>query len=149
MSIGYLDVNWVLGCQFSIRMSIDYFDIMWFLRRVNGQWQHFNVFTVSHIMRPITFISKLLQVIWMHHTYVVLGMIISLSTYRRFRAIVSQLKISLFSVIYIIQKPRYCCVGRRKLVTLHALFGNQYDQIYFSFFSNCEEIKLSKAPPEK
>ena len=45
-------------------------------------------------------------------------------TYRRFHAIVSQLKISLFWVIYIIQKPRYCCVGRRKLVTLHALFGN-------------------------
>ena len=44
--------------------------------------------------------------------------------YRRFNAIVSQLKISLFWVIYIIQKPRYCCVGRRKLVTLHALFGN-------------------------
>ena len=45
-------------------------------------------------------------------------------TYRRFNAIVSQLKISLFWVIYIIQKPRYCCVGRRKLVILHALFGN-------------------------
>ena len=44
--------------------------------------------------------------------------------YRRFNAIVSQLKISLFWVIYIIQKPRYCCVGRRKLVILHALFGN-------------------------
>ena len=44
--------------------------------------------------------------------------------YRRFNAIVSQLKISLFWVIYIIQKPRYCCVGRRKFATLHALFGN-------------------------
>ena len=55
----------------------------------------------------------------------------------------------LFWVIYIIQKPRNYCVGRVKLVTLHALFGNWYDQMYFSFFSNCEEIKLPKAPPEK
>ena len=45
-------------------------------------------------------------------------------SFRRFNAIVSQLKISLFWVIYIIQKPRYCCVGRKKLVILHALFGN-------------------------
>ena len=44
--------------------------------------------------------------------------------YRRFNAIMSQLKISLFGVIYIIGKPRYCCVGRGKLATLHALFGN-------------------------
>ena len=71
------------------------------------------------------------------------------STYRRFNAIVSQLKISLFWVIYIIQKPINYCVGRGKFATLHALFGNWYDQIYFSFFSICEEIKLSKAPPEK
>ena len=53
----------------------------------------------------------------------------------------------LFWVIYIIQKPRNCCVGKMKLATLHAL--NWYDQIYFSFFSNCEEIKLLKAPPVK
>ena len=47
------------------------------------------------------------------------------------------------------KKPRNYCVGRGKFTTLHALFGNLYDQLYFSFFSNCEEIKLSKAPPEK
>ena len=41
------------------------------------------------------------------------------------------------------------CIGRKKLATLHALFGNHYDQIYFSFFSNCKEISLSKATPEK
>ena len=29
------------------------------------------------------------------------------------------------------------------------MFGNWYDQIYFSYFSNCEEIKLWKAPAEK
>ena len=52
-------------------------------------------------------------------------------------------------VIYIIQKPRNYCVVRGKLATLHALFGNWHDQMYFSFFSNCEDIKLSKAPPEK
>ena len=73
----------------------------------------------------------------------------SLITNRRFNAIVSQLKISLFWVIYIIGKPRYCCVGIGKFATLHAVFGNWYDQIYSSFFSNCEEIKLSKAPSEK
>ena len=27
--------------------------------------------------------------------------------------------------------------------------NNWYDQIYSYSFSNCEEIKLSKAPPEK
>ena len=51
--------------------------------------------------------------------------------------------------IYIIQNTRNYCVGRGKLVYLHALFGNWYGQAYFSFFSNCEEIKLSKAPHEK
>ena len=52
-------------------------------------------------------------------------------------------KILSFWVIYIITNPRNYFAGRG--ATLHALFGNWYDQIYFSFFSNCEEIKLSSA----
>ena len=64
--------------------------------------------------------STVLVNIWC--SYVYMCMFNLLNIYRRFNAIVSQLKISLFWVIYIIQKPRYCCVGR--LVILHALFGN-------------------------
>ena len=46
----------------------------------------------------------------------------------------------------IIQKHKNDCVGIGKLVTHNALSGNWYGQIYFSFVSNCEEIKLSKTP---
>ena len=67
-----------------------------------------------------------------------------------FATAVTQFKISSLWIVYvIIQKPRNYGVGRGNLVTLHALFGNWCDQIYFSFFSNCEEIKLLKTPPEK
>ena len=56
-----------------------------------------------------------------------------------------------FIVLSYLQHPKaqkLLCTYR-EIGTLLALFGNKYDQIYFSFFSNCEEIKLSKAPPEK